>query len=327
MKWTRRTAVAGLGGSLLASSIGSKATAEEAMKLKPPQEPMIIAHRGASGKRPEHTLGAYRLGHSLYADAIEPDLVFTKDGHLICRHDRYLSTTTNVADLPQFADRRTLKPGRKEADWFAEDFTLEEIGQLRARTPVPGRKSAFDDTYTIPTFAEVLEEAEFRYWRLFPEIKQPSVAASLGFDVLKALQPFFDRLNAGKLQTSFMQCFEPDFLKSMPKVKNLNKVQLLYLRGPDDWPDMAEIAKYADAIGPNKSALVTPDLKDSGLVKAAKDAGLKIYPWTFRSDDVPAPFKTPGDEYKAVFDLGVNGVFTDFPLAAFNARRDWLKTL
>ena len=121
-------------------------------------QPLIIAHRGASAHLPGHTLEAYELGIDQGADYIEPDLVLTKDDVLVCRHDRFLSVTTNVSDLPEFADRKTEKEGRD--DWWADDFTLAEIKTLRSREDYAHRSKAHDDKYEIPTFQEVIALAK-----------------------------------------------------------------------------------------------------------------------------------------------------------------------
>ena len=150
------------------------------------QPPVIIAHRGASGERPEHTLAAYSLAIEQGADFIEPDLVMTKDGVLIVRHDRYLSTTTDVSAHPEFADRRVEKEGRQ--DWWAEDFTLEEIKTLRAVQPREGRAKDYDGQFEIPAFEEVLalrakaSEETGRIIGVYPETKHPAAPAALGLD-------------------------------------------------------------------------------------------------------------------------------------------------
>ncbi len=125
--------------------------------------PLIIAHRGASGYRPEHTLEAYALAIDMGADVIEPDLVFTKDGVLVARHDRYLSTTTDVSGHREFASRKRANndpdddpSNLSRNDWWVEDFTLAELKTLRARQPFPGRSREFDGRYEIPSFAEIL---------------------------------------------------------------------------------------------------------------------------------------------------------------------------
>ena len=117
--------------------------------------PLVIAHRGASGHLPEHTLPGYALAIEMGADYIEPDLVMSKDGVFISRHDHYLSSSTNVADHPEFAGRKKTIGERK--DWYAEDFTLAEIKTLRARQAFPGRSTEYDDKYDIPPFPQVID--------------------------------------------------------------------------------------------------------------------------------------------------------------------------
>lgn len=143
--------------------------------------PLIIAHRGAQSVLPEHTLEAYRKGIELGADFIEPDLVLTKDGHLVVRHEPMLSGTTNVADLPQFAHLKTTKnlDGKMVTDWFAIDFSLAEIKQLKAKQAYPGRPKNYDNQFDIPTFEEVIEIAKkntstrSKEIGIYPEIKHP----------------------------------------------------------------------------------------------------------------------------------------------------------
>ncbi|MEL6688485.1 MAG: glycerophosphodiester phosphodiesterase family protein, partial [Pseudomonadota bacterium] len=155
--------------------------------------PLIIAHRGASGYLPEHTLAAYDLGIDMGADFIEADLVITKDGVLVARHDRYLSDSTNVADHPEFAGRKVVKPGHDGADWFVEDFTLAEIKTLRAKQVKAGRPTEFDGLYEIPTFDEVLalvvrrSEETGRRIGIYPETKQPAALETLGLSFDTAL--------------------------------------------------------------------------------------------------------------------------------------------
>ena len=148
--------------------------------------PLVIAHRGASGVLPEHTLPAYTRAIEMGADFIEPDLVITKDGHLVARHDRYLSGSTDVSDKPEFANRKRTDPNHKGEDWFIEDFTLAEIKTLRARQPRAGRSKEFDGQYAVPTFDEILElltEARKTTGRdigIYPETKQPTAFAKVG---------------------------------------------------------------------------------------------------------------------------------------------------
>jgi glycerophosphoryl diester phosphodiesterase len=153
--------------------------------------PLVIAHRGASGCRPEHTLEAYRLALEQGADFIEPDLVPTRDGRLIARHENELSSSTNVADHPEFAERRSTKriDGRFETGWFSEDFTLAEIKTLRAKERIPETRpenKAFDGLFEIPTLEEIIqlvkkeERSTRRKFGLYPETKHPTYFAREG---------------------------------------------------------------------------------------------------------------------------------------------------
>jgi len=290
-----------------------------------PTAPLIIAHRGASGYLPEHTLEAYRRAHELGADVIEPDLVFTKDGHLICRHDRYLSTSTNVADMAVFKDRKTRKPGDGKADWFAEDFTLDEIKSLKARQAFPGRSKDQDDQFAIPTFDELLALAKAGGWRLYPEAKDPASAQANGHDFMAALGPFFSAAATGDIGPSFLQCFDPGFLKPLKPMKNVQRIQLLYQPRPD-LEVLQKIAQYADGVGPNKGALVKGGVS-SGFVETAHAHGLTVHPWTFRTDALPSGFDTTEEEFRFFFDLGVDGVFTDFTGEGVEARARWSRDL
>lgn len=307
--------------AFVCGTAGLMVTAMADTPLKARSAPLIIAHRGASGARPEHTLEGYQLAHDLGADVIEPDLVFTKDGHLICRHDRYLSGSTNVADVPAFLGRKTLKAGHSGPDWFAEDFTLDEIKSLRARQAFHGRSTGHDDRYDIPTFAEVLDAAKRGGWRIYPEAKDPAAAIAHGHDFRAALQPFFDCAAQGQIGPSFVQCFDPAFLKPLGPLANVARIQLLdadmlqYAR-------LDDIAGYCDGVGPDKAMLIDANgaAKSSGFVEKAHNLGLTVHPWTFRSDDLSAPFETAGGEYQFYFDLGVDGVFSDFTGDAVAAR-------
>ena len=175
------------------------------------QAPLVIAHRGASGERPEHTLEGYTLAIEQGADVIEPDLVMTSDGVLVVRHDHYLSTTTDVADNPEFADRRRTQGD--QTDWWVEDFTFEEIRTLRARQPWPQRDQSFNDQFLIPTFEEVLDLAAAHGVRTEPEVKVPGHFAAIGLDPLPELVRILrERGLDGADASTSIQCFEPEFL-------------------------------------------------------------------------------------------------------------------
>lgn len=277
--------------------------------------PLIIAHRGASGLLPEHTIEAYQLAIEQGADFIEPDLVMTKDGVLIARHDRFLSTTTNVSARPEFADRKRVQQtlsGTRE-DWWAEDFTLAEIKTLRARQPYQGRSKVYDDLYEIPTLGEVVALAASSGVGLYPETKSPSHHASIGLD-MKA--PLLEALQDVEVPV-FIQSFESTILRELDKLTDQNLVQLYsgdpraVLAGYE--PPLEDAALYADGVGPYKMLLWEAPGTPSDFIKRAHALGLPVHPWTFRDDNLPDIFATPEAEFEAYWALGVDGVFTDFP--------------
>jgi len=304
------------------------------------ERPIIIAHRGASGYLPEHTLPAYELAVAQGADFIEPDLVMTKDGHLIARHDRHLSRTTDVADHPEFADRRRVEEGRR--DWFVEDFTLAELKRLRARQPFPGRSTAFDGRFEIPTFAEILallRDLERRTGRrigIYPETKHPAHFAELGLEMSAPLLAALEKAGYGESEDRvFIQSFEPEILRRIDAASPLRLILLLAPREPEgtararpDFPDgltLETIAGFADGIGPSKTLVVAPDGADTGLVRAAHAAGLAVHVWTLRDDRLPKGYATVAQEYRALFAAGIDGLFADFPDTALTQR--WLARL
>ena len=222
------------------------------------QAPLVIAHRGASGVLPEHSLAAYERAIEMGADFIEPDLVITKDGVLVARHDRYLSGSTDVSDRPEFADRKTVKAGHEGADWFVEDFTLEEIKTLKARQPREGRSKDFDDQYDIPTFDEVLELIQNssnelgRPIGVYPETKHPAALAALGLShdapLLASLKKYGFHDASDPV---FIQSFE---LENLQRLKKVTSIRLIFLT--DKVPNFEQIAKTAHGIGPYKILLI-----------------------------------------------------------------------
>jgi len=304
------------------------------------QPPIIIAHRGASGYLPEHTLEAYALAVAQGADFIEPDLVMTKDGHLVARHDYFLSSTTDVADRPEFAARRREWEGR--SDWFVEDFTLEEIKRLRARQPFRGRSTAFDGRFEIPTFKEILallrrlEERHGRRIGIYPETKHPGHFAKIG---LPMKTPLLEALSKAGFESAanpvFIQSFEPEILK---RINAKSPLRLILLLAADEnegattlrpfFPqglDLAAAARFVDGIGADKRLVLDDTGRPSGLVADAHELGLLVHAWTLR-DDAPGPGgDSSGDEYRALFAAGVDGIFTDFPDTGLTQR--WLAPL
>jgi glycerophosphoryl diester phosphodiesterase len=318
--------------------------------------PLIIAHRGASGYRPEHTLASYELAIAMGADFIEPDLVSTRDGVLIARHENEISGTTDVADRPEFAARKATKTidGREVTGWFTEDFTLAEIKTLRARERLPFRDPSYNGRLEVPTFAEVIDLAKRksaetgRTIGVYPETKHPSYFRSIG---LGLEEPLLAALKAAgyreRTAPVYIQSFEVGNLKELRKVTDLPLIQLLEAEGrpwdfavagdPRTYHDLAtpaglaEIATYADGLGPDKRRIVPagPDgrlLPPTSLVADAHAARLLVHPWTFRGD---GPFLAPeyeGDperEYDQFFALGVDGLFSDFPDTAVRVRERW----
>jgi glycerophosphoryl diester phosphodiesterase len=321
-------------------------------KNLPVLHPIVIAHRGASGYRPEHTLASYELAIGMGADFIEPDLVSTKDGVLIARHENEISETTDVSDRPEFADRRTVKriDGREVAGWFTEDLTLAEIKTLRARERLPFRDPSFNGQFEVPTFSEVLalarrKSAETgRTIGVYPETKHPSYFRSLGFPLE---EPLLANLREAGTPPVYIQSFEVANLRELRKVTDLPLIQLLEIAGqPWDFAvagdtrtyqdlatpaGLAAIATYADGIGPDKRMIVPAGsdgrlLSSTTLVEDAHRAGLLVHPWTFRSDGtfLAAEYGgDPGREYAQFFALGVDGLFSDFSDAAAGARERW----
>ena len=295
---------------------------------------LVIAHRGASGERPEHTLEAYRLAIAQGADFIEPDLVMSSDGVLMARHDPWLSDSTDVAARPEFADRRrklTGPEGEVLTDWWTFDFTAAELKTLRARQVREGRSKAFDDLHEIPAFDEIIAlaqregEARGRVVGLYPETKWPVEHAAAGLDMASAVAA---ALTAAGLDHAdapvFVQSFEPRILKTLRRRIGTRLVQLVY---PEGWQTGApanipldEIAGYAQGVGAYKSLLIDPLTgAPTGYAAEARTLGLEVHAWTFRDDDLPDWAPLPEDEIRAAAVAGANGVFTDYPATARRA--------
>jgi len=299
----------------------------------------VIAHRGASGYRPEHTLASYRLAMALGADYVEPDLVSTRDGVLVARHESEISATTDIAFRSEFAHRRTTKVigGRPLTGWFVEDLTLAELRTLRAIERLPllrPRNTRYDGRYHVPTFDEILALVRSESRRLgravgvYPELKNPSYAAAIGLAMEQPLARALQR-HAALLPGApiFVQSFEPTCLRRLSSLLPSPLVQLVGASGATDdlaaagdtrcyadlltpW-GLREVSTYAAAIGVNKDVLAEP------VVAEAHNVGLEVHAWTFHDE-------SRGDaraEYRRFFDLGVDGVFTDHTDTAVAARR------
>ena len=325
------------------------------MLAMPAHAQIVIAHRGASGERPEHTLASYERAIDQGADYVEPDLVVTGDGVLVARHENEISGTTDVADHPEFAGRKATKTidGEQVTGWFVEDFTLAELRTLRARERLPQIRAAntrFDGLFAIPTLAEVIalvraKEAETgRRIGIYPELKHPTFMQQQGHDVVALLVA---QLHAAGYRSAdeplFIQCFEVAPLVRLDGLTELRLIQLVSAEGgPADKPEttyaamiepaaLPRIAGYADGIGAEMSLILEPDGAPTGLVPAAHDAGLQVHAWTLRRENafLPPPLRRGTDpaavgDYAALWELlaeaRVDGVFTDNPAQGVAAR-------
>lgn len=280
--------------------------------------PLVIAHRGASGYRPEHTLEAYRLAIRMGADYVEPDLVSTKDGVLVARHENEISGTTDVADHAEFAARRTTKTidGAAITGWFTEDFTFAELKTLRAKERLPAVRpgnTVYDGRFEVPTLDEVIELVRTESRRagrkigIAPETKHPTYFDSIGLSLeeplVRALRRHgLDRRNAKVV----LQSFETGNLRDLDRMSAVPIAQLVDGSGapydlkaaglPTTYRDLvtpaglAEIASYADWVAPTKNLILPRDASGaigapSGLVDAAHDAGLRVVTWTMRVEN------------------------------------------
>ncbi|MFI6852901.1 glycerophosphodiester phosphodiesterase family protein [Streptomyces sp. NPDC050416] len=335
---------------LLAAAAGTAtaATATPAAAAPRGSGPVVIGHRGAAGWRPEHTAVSYTYAVQTGADWIEPDLVPTKDHVLVVRHENEISQTTDVARRPEFAGRRTTKTvdGRSVTGWFTEDFTLAELKTLRAVERLPqvrNRNTVFDGREEVMTFQEVvalarkLSRAHGRTIAVFPETKHPTYFRSIGLPLEPKLAAAIRRARLGPREC-VVQSFEPTSLRRMTGLGVPLWQALGTTGGPYDLPTttyrymmtpdgLADIARYADWIGPDKSSLV-----GTSLLADAHAAGLRVGPYTFRAENqfLPAEFRRGtgssdfGDafaEYALYYRMGVDAVVTDFPDLAVMARR------
>ncbi|HEX2143306.1 MAG TPA: glycerophosphodiester phosphodiesterase family protein [Glycomyces sp.] len=312
-------------------------------------EPVVIAHRGASGYLPEHTLEAYKLAVVLGADVIEPDLVLTADGELLARHEPMLSGTTDVSEHPEFADRKTTKTidGQAVTDWFADDFTLAELGTLRAEERIPElrpQSAVWDGKFELVTYDEVLDFVDGlrREVITYPEMKHPSYYKEMGLSIEDALADLLEERELDEEDSPvWVQSFEyPSLVEIDERIDNPVG---LNIGGSGDISD-ADLDLYADTldtISLNKDRIVPRDedgylLKPTDVVDRAHERGLEVHVWTFRNENafLPADFQKGHkeskwghyrDEYELFFGLGVDAVFSDYPDKAVAARY-WSKS-
>ena len=352
------------------------------------QAPLVIGHRGASGYLPEHTLESYKRAIELGVDFIEPDVVATKDGELVVRHEPNITATTDVSTRIEFAGRKTTRmvDGVSEIGWFTIDLTLAELKTLRAKQPMAERDQSHNGKYVIPTLREVLDLARSEGTRVgrtigvYPETKHPTWHVNAGLALEDRLLKLLAEYGyTSKNSPVIVQSFEVTNLKYLRSKTAVRLVQLIGGNGVDakgavtlvapfDKPydfalakdsrtfadllspaGMREIKTYADGIGPWKAYLLPArqldanadgkpdDLNGDGaiderdrvllppttVVKDAHAAGLFVHPFTFRSEAKRLVSDYRGDaaaEYRKFFEMGVDGVFSDFPDTAIQAR-------
>jgi glycerophosphoryl diester phosphodiesterase len=271
----------------------------------------VFGHRGASGYRPENTLEAFKLAFDMGADAIECDLLPTKDGDLIIRHDNYLSTTTDVATRPEFAHlKREGLVGWQDyrEDWFCEDFTLAEIKQLRAIERVPDERpgsAKFDGQFEIPTLDELLAADFVSSKHLILEVKHGAYFATQGFPVSAILARKLRESNwKHRGVTLTLESFDFKVLEQMQRVCG-EVGEYVFL--VDTWgePRFDETAKIFDGISFNYRLTM-----DSDWIQQAKARGLKVFIWTAKAEEAEASI----EQYYSKFVLsGADGVFADQP--------------
>lgn len=376
-------------GALAAASLTACGGSSDSYNTLDGSKPLVIGHRGAAGYLPDHTLEGYRRAIDMGADFVEPDLVATKDGVLVARHEPNIVATTDVKDRPEFANRKRKMAvdGFEEEGWFVSDFTLAELKTLRAVQPLPDRDQSFNGKFAIPTFDEVLALVQSESKRVgrtigvYPETKHPTYHARLGLPLEDRLLAALGQYGLTKKDSAvIIQSFETANLKYLRSKTAVRLVQLV--DGNDINPDgsmdfglpwgqpydltvagdarnygalltpagLAEVRKYADGIGPWKPYLIPTrltlgpdgkpvDLNGDGTIDErdrrvmsptqvladAHKAGLFVHPYTFRSEAKRLASDDKGDpkaEYRRFYDLGVDGVFSDFADHAKAARDD-----
>lgn len=308
------------------------------------QTPQILAHRGASGYIPEHSLQAYETAINLGTDYIEPDLCLTKDGVFVALHDLLLDDTTNVADLPQFASYKSTKvvDGETVTGWFISDFTYAETQQLRLNQRLPFRTQLYNSFFQIPTLQQIISlsltsyNATGRLVGLYIELKHPAYFAPL-FNMpdmllaqLAAAGFEIGQHAPNDIKSSvvpiIIQCFEPPTLQyihsitSIPLVQLVNPPTAAQLADGSYWTQaqLESIAMYASAVGPEKTFFSSLSIADGrAAVALAKSIGLTLHPWTFRAEQ-----QYIGTKFNASFEaeqtyflccLEVGALFTEFP--------------
>ncbi|MBD2760101.1 glycerophosphodiester phosphodiesterase [Yimella sp. cx-573] len=323
--------------AVVAPAVATSAAADPGRRRGPRRGPIVVGHRGASGYRPEHTLAAYRLAAHLGADFIEPDLVITKDGVLVCRHEPEIGGTTDVSKRPEFASRKTTKQldGVPVTGWFAEDFTLRELRTLRAVERLPKERqqnTVYDGLWQVPTFEEVLKLREQlarelgRPIGVYPETKHPTYFRQMGKPLEEKLVPLIRRYRLDSPKAPiFIQSFELNNLLDL-RTKFGVKAPLVFLATASGKPygdtrsydelltrsGMKSWAQHIDGVGPDTKRVISWNAdrtlgKPTSLVADAHSNGLTVCPWTVRAENtfLPADYQTgtnPAD-YGRVLDF------------------------
>ncbi|MBC6476508.1 MAG: glycerophosphodiester phosphodiesterase [Hormoscilla sp. GM7CHS1pb] len=296
---------------------------------------MIIGHRGASGYLPENTLAAFSLAIEMGADAIELDIVPTKEGELIARHENDLTHTTNISQFPEFTDRLTAKSiyCQEITGWFTEDFTLAEIKTLKAKERHSFRQQSANYLHQVPTLQEVIDLVKHqrtsagRAIGLYIEIKHSTYFRTIGLPMEEPLVEILSRNGYNTADAPIaIESFESESLKHLHQ---LTQVPLVQLRQDlTSASELANIAEYAVGLAPYKRLIVPTDerghlLAPTSLIQDAHQLGLKVYSWTFRNENMhlaPEYQGNPQAEYEQFLLLGLDGVFSDFPDTAVSVR-------
>ena len=287
--------------------------------------PLVIAHRGASGHRPEHTLAAYELAIRMGADYIEPDLVSTKDGVLVARHENEIGRTTDV--MRRFPARRATKviDGDTIDGWFTEDFTLAELRTLRARERERFRTRRYDGLYSVPTFEEIVSLAEREGRRrgrvvgLYPELKHPRYFRDIGLPLEERALEVLRRHDLERCNAPvFIQSFDSTSLRRLRGQTSARLVQLVQDSSLVTLSALREIATYADGVGVNRRLLVPAEAgaQATSVIRDAHDVGLEVHAWTVRPERQFLAPRYGGDplaEVRELAALGVDGMFGDYP--------------
>jgi len=301
--------------------------------------PQVISHRGASGYVPEHSIPAYQLAIDLGTDYIEPDLCLSKDGIFVAMHDLMLDDTTNVADLPEFNDKKTTKivDGSPMTGYFVSDFTLAELLTLRLKQRLAGRTTVYDGIYQIPTVDDIYKLLQQQYAKsnrtvgMYAELKHPGYHNSIGFKMEDMLLESLKTSGGYKVSYTedvpkdlkqvlpvVIQCFEATSLQYLHTKTSIPLVQLLEATTKSYWTTkkLEEISSYAQAVGPDKTFFETTTFVESKkVVDMIHTAELSIHPWTFRADyGVSKKFESFADEEMYFYCcLGVDALFSEFP--------------